>query len=233
MRLAGKIALVTGASRGIGRVVARALAAEGCALLVHARTTANLEPLVKELTALGCRVAPYCADLDESAQVEALCRRIAAEWGSPDIIVNNAAWMSPWQATWHKVPVADFERSFRVNTLAPMIITGHFVPAMVTKGWGRIVNLTTGMKAQPELMPYAASKAALDKWVADAAPGLAGTGVSLSLLDPGWLKTDMGGTNAPGEVDSVLPGALVALFDPEGMHGKLVRAQDYAASGGT
>jgi NAD(P)-dependent dehydrogenase (short-subunit alcohol dehydrogenase family) len=77
-------------------------------------------------------------------------------------------------------------------------------------------------------MAYAASKAALDKFVHDTAPSLRGTGVLMNLLDPGWLRTDMGGPRAPGAVESVLPGALVPVLVDGEVHGVLYRAQDYA-----
>jgi NAD(P)-dependent dehydrogenase (short-subunit alcohol dehydrogenase family) len=73
----------------------------------------------------------------------------------------------------------------------------------------------------------AVSKAAVDKFVMDTAPKLAGTGVMMNLLDPGWLRTDLGGPNAPGAVESVIPGALVPCLLDDGTSGKLYRAQDY------
>jgi NAD(P)-dependent dehydrogenase (short-subunit alcohol dehydrogenase family) len=98
---------------------------------------------------------------------------------------------------------------------------------MIERGFGRVVNITSGIKDQPELMAYAASKAALDKYVYDMAPHLAGTGVTMNLLDPGWLRTDLGGPQAPNAVESVLPGAMVPVLLEDGSCGKWFSAQDY------
>jgi NAD(P)-dependent dehydrogenase (short-subunit alcohol dehydrogenase family) len=103
-----------------------------------------------------------------------------------------------------------------------------FVPQMVQRNYGRVVNLTSGIKDIPQLAPYSVSKAAVDKYTRDLAAELRGTHVLANMLDPGWLSTDMGGPNAQHTVDTVLPGALVpALFDDDGPSGEFFAAQDY------
>ncbi len=98
---------------------------------------------------------------------------------------------------------------------------------MIEKNWGRIVNLTSGIDKTPQLACYGASKHALDKWTDDLAAALAGTNVIASLLDPGWLKTDLGGANADNEPETVLPGALVPVLLPDGSEsGRFFRAQE-------
>ena len=99
---------------------------------------------------------------------------------------------------------------------------------MIERGWGRIVNVTSGIKDQPQQIGYAVSKAAVDKFVYDTAGHLRDKGVLMNLLDPGWLKTDMGGAHAPGEVESVLPGALVPALINDGSAGKWFNAQEWA-----
>jgi NAD(P)-dependent dehydrogenase (short-subunit alcohol dehydrogenase family) len=99
---------------------------------------------------------------------------------------------------------------------------------MVERGWGRIINVTSGIADQPELIAYAISKAAVDKYVKDIAGRLKAKGVLVNLLDPGWLRTDLGGPNAPGAVESVIPGALVPVLINDGTTGELFRAQDWA-----
>ena len=107
-------------------------------------------------------------------------------------------------------------------------ICNRLVPLMLEQKWGRVVNLTSGIANQPELTAYAVSKAAVDKYVRDFAPSLAGTGVMMNLLDPGWLRTDLGGPNAPNDPSSVLPGALVPALLDDGISGRFFCAQDYA-----
>jgi NAD(P)-dependent dehydrogenase (short-subunit alcohol dehydrogenase family) len=147
-----------------------------------------------------------------------------------DIVYNNAAIMTQYCSDWLNVPSEDLRISFEVNVTALMKICHAFIPGMVDRGWGRIINVTSGIADQPELIAYAVSKAAVDKFVLDSVGKLEGTGVLMNLLDPGWLRTDLGGPNAPNSVESVLPGALVPALIEDGTSGKLFRAQDYAGT---
>jgi NAD(P)-dependent dehydrogenase (short-subunit alcohol dehydrogenase family) len=99
---------------------------------------------------------------------------------------------------------------------------------MLARKWGRVINLTSGIMEQLQLTAYAISKAAVDKFVRDFVPLLAGTGVRMNLLDPGWLRTDLGGPRAPNDPSSVIPGALVPALMDNGESGRFFRAQDYA-----
>jgi len=90
------------------------------------------------------------------------------------------------------------------------------------------VQVTSGIRNEPELMAYAASKAALDKFVRDTVVKLKDTGVAMNLLDPGWLRTDLGGPKAPNAVESVMPGALVPALCDDDVQGQWFSAQDYA-----
>jgi NAD(P)-dependent dehydrogenase (short-subunit alcohol dehydrogenase family) len=99
---------------------------------------------------------------------------------------------------------------------------------MVKREWGRVVNLTSGIKETPQLAPYSVSKAAVDKYTKDLASQLKNTNVLVNGLDPGWIKTDLGGQNADHELETVLPGALVpALLKDKSGGGVIYKAQDY------
>ena len=219
----GKWALVTGASRGIGRQVSLGLAEYGCNVVLHSRNTAHTEALAAELVAKGVEVQQVAAELSDAAQVDSLL----ASLPEIDIVYNNAAIMTPYRSTWTDVPAEDFRLSFEVNVTALVRICHGLIPGMVARGWGRVVNVTSGIQDQPELIAYSISKAAVDKFVTDTAGHLKDSGVLINLLDPGWLRTDLGGPHAPNAVESVLPGALVPVLLNDGTTGQFFRAQDY------
>ena len=226
--LRGRWALVTGASRGIGAQIAGGLADLGCNLVVHSRDLAHTAPLVASLAERGVRVAAVAGELSRQLEVDRLLDEALAVSGGLDIVFNNAAVMTPYREPSSTVTAEEYRLSFEVNTITPIRISHGVLPGMRARGFGRIVQVTSGIQDQPELMAYAASKAARDKFVRDLAPSLRGPGVLMNLLDPGWLRTDLGGPKAPNAVESVLPGALVpALLDGE-VHGMLFRAQDHA-----
>ncbi|AUX24002.1 short-chain dehydrogenase [Sorangium cellulosum] len=231
--LRGKWALVTGASRGVGKQIARGLAGLGCNLVLHSRDAAHTRELEAELAGQGVRVSSVSGELSEQAAVDRMLDSAITVSGGIDILYNNAAIMTPFRASYIETPAEDFRLSFEVNVITPIRITYRLLPTMLERRWGRIVQVTSGIQDQPELMAYAASKAALDKFVRDTVPSLRGTGVLMNLLDPGWLRTDLGGPRAPNAVESVLPGALVpALVDGE-VHGVFFRAQDHARPAAT
>jgi NAD(P)-dependent dehydrogenase (short-subunit alcohol dehydrogenase family) len=225
--ISGKWALVTGASRGVGRQVSAALADRGCRLILHSRKREHTAALVAELQAQGLTVHALEAELSDEEQVIALGEEALRLSGGIDILYNNAAIMTPFHEDILVAEAAEYALSFQVNTIAPITLCSLVLPGMIQRGFGRVVNLTSGIKDQPQLMAYAASKAALDKYVYDMAPHLKGTGVTMNLLDPGWLRTDLGGPQAPNAVESVLPGALVPVLLEDGTCGKFFGAQDY------
>ena len=225
--ISGKWVLLTGASRGVGKQVAGALADKGCRLILHSRKREHTAELVAQFEARGLTVHALEAELSDQEQVLALGRDALGISGGIDILYNNAAIQMPWHEDMFTTDEDEYRLSFQVNTIAPITLCNLILPGMIERKFGRIVNLTSGIKDQPQLMAYAASKAALDKYVYDMAPHLAGTGVSMNLLDPGWLRTDLGGPEAPGAVESVLPGALVPVLLEDGTSGKWFNAQDF------
>ena len=131
-----------------------------------------------------------------------------------------------------KTPAEDYHMSFQVNVLAVIQICNFFAQHMKARGYGRIVNVTSGIKDTPHLDAYSITKAALDKYTRDLAVELANTGVLANLVDPGWCRTDLGGPEAWNDVSSVLPGALIpAMLGKQGdeePRAMVFAAQDYS-----
>ena len=225
--ISGKWALVTGASRGVGRQISLGLARAGCNVVLHSRLLESTATLAAELQELGVQTHQVAAELSDAAELTSMLESLLQSGPEIDILYNNAAIMTPYRQDWLNIPDEDYQRSFQVNVIALSRICHAFIPGMKTRKWGRIVNVTSGIQDQPELIAYSISKGAVDKFTTDTSGHLVEHGVLMNTLDPGWLRTDLGGPNAPGDVTSVLPGALIPVLT-ETTHGQLFRAQDYA-----
>ncbi|MBP8083634.1 MAG: SDR family oxidoreductase, partial [Spirochaetes bacterium] len=195
MNIKNKWALITGASRGIGKEIAKAMAAEGCNLILHSRNIEHTKALAEELK--GVKVFQIEGDLSDVSVAEKIADEAEKLSGGLDILYNNAAIMTKYRSEYYTAPADEYEISFKVNTIVPILICNRIIPKMIKRGFGRVINVTSGIKDEPELTPYAISKAALDKYVFDMAKKLEGTGVCMNLMDPGWLRTDLGGDKAP------------------------------------
>lgn len=228
MNVSGKWALITGASRGVGAHIAMALAELGCNLVLHSRNKEHTADRVASLNKQGVSALSIGAELDHQDQVDAMLDEILAQIPQIDIVFNNAAIQASWRQDPWQTTAEDFRKSFEINVISLARICNRLVPPMLARQWGRVVNVTSGIANLPQLTAYAVSKAAVDKYVRDFAPTLAGTGVMMNLLDPGWLRTDLGGPNAPNDPSSVIPGALVPALLDDGISGRFFRAQDYA-----
>ncbi len=220
----GKWALVTGASRGIGRLAALKLAEYGCNIVAQSRCIEHTASLLEELKALGVEAYAVAAELSDPAQVQAMLNEIDANGTQIDIVLNNAAVQIAYRTDYYQTPVEDYSTSFFINTIAPMMICYHYLPKMQEQGFGRIVNTTSGIRLEPEQAGYSASKAALDKVTIDIGSKLEGSDVIISLTDPGWCRTDLGGPNAPNAPESAIPGVVVGAFVNDGKSGRLFSA---------
>lgn len=225
--LKGKWSLITGASRGVGVHVSEGLARLGSNLILHSRDLKHTESIADKLRLLGVRVVTVSGELSDQTHVDNLLESTLAQTGQVDIVYNNAAIMTPFRESYFETPAEDFRTSFEVNVIALARICHRLVPLMIARKWGRVINLTSGIQEQPELSAYSISKAAVDKFVRDFVPKLADTGVQMNLLDPGWLRTELGGPRAPNDPSTVLPGALVPALLDDGVSGRFFRAQDY------
>ena len=226
--LSGKWVLVTGAARGIGRLAALKMADCGCNLILHSRDVSHTASLEEELKAKGVLCYSVAADLNDIPSVLKMLEKIDTLGVDVDIVLNNAGLQIAYRTEYYKTPADDYEVSFNVNTIAPAMICYHFLPKMTERGFGRIVNTTSGIDKEPEQAGYSAAKAALDKITKDMASKLGGTGVAMNLTDPGWCRTDLGGPNAPNAPESAIPGVIVGAFVDDSINGRIFHAQDYA-----
>ena len=226
--LSGKWVLLTGATRGLGYLSAIELAKRGCNLILHSRSLEKSEKVAEEVRSLGVKAYAVAAELSDPASVEQMLKDIDALGVLVDVVLNNAGLQVAYRTDYYETPVSDFTISFQVCTIAPAQIVYHFMPGMVERGFGRIVNTTSGIALEPEQAGYSAAKAALDKITIDLGSKVDGSDVMINLVDPGWCRTDLGGPNAPNSPESALPGVLVGAFLDDKKSGRILRAQDYA-----
>lgn len=223
----GRWALITGASRGIGYLAAIFMAKQGCNLVLHGRTEEHLAKVFSEVKALGVDAYMVTAELSNLSSVKSMLDFIDKQQTVVDIVLNNAGLQIAYRNEFLDTPVSDYEISFNVNTIAPMMITYHFLPKMAERGFGRIVNTTSGIRREPQQAGYSASKSALDKVTMDLASVYDGTDVIISLTDPGWCRTDLGGPNAPNSPESAIPGVIVGAFVDDKKSGRCFAAPNF------
>jgi len=223
----GKWALITGASRGVGYQIAIFMAKRGCNLVLHSRSLAHTEKVLAEVTKLGVQAYAVQAELSDMNAVNRMLDEIEEKELHIDILFNNAGVQVAYRQEYFRTPVEDFTQSFLINTIAPAMICYRLIPEMIAKGFGRVINTTSGIQNEPEQAGYSASKAALDKFTKDLGSKLEGTNVMINLADPGWLRTDLGGPHAPGAVESCIPGMAVGAFVDDKKSGRLFHAQEF------
>lgn len=223
-----KWALITGAARGIGYLTARFMAKQGCNLILHSRDVEHTAKVLDEVRAAGVSAHSVAADLNDPEAVKRMLEEIDRFAVDVDIVLNNAGLQIAYRTDYCQTPVSDFEISFRVNTIAPAMICYHFLPKMIKKGTGRIVNTTSGIALDVCQAGYSASKAALDKITIDLGSKVQGTDVMINLTDPGWCRTDLGGTQAPNAPESAIPGIAVGVFVDDRKSGRYLGAQNFS-----
>ena len=192
----GRTALITGAGRGIGRAIALGLGGAGARVVLLARTAGQLEETRALLLDQGVpaqRIRVLAADLaDEEQRGHAAAAALTA--GRVDILVNNAATVEPLGPT-IGIVAADLRLAFEVNVVAPAALTAAVLPGMLDAGWGRVVNVSSGIAAYPAGMvrgnAYATTKAALEAHTVNLAAELSGTGVTVNAYRPGGVDTAM------------------------------------------
>lgn len=188
----GKVALITGASAGIGKATAMALAAEGTKLVLCARTTERLEASREELTSAGAQaVHLFAVDVQKREDVERAIASLPEEFAKVQILVNNAGLARGLEKLWQDDP-QNWEEMIDTNTKGLLYVTRYVVPGMVERGVGHVVNLgsTAGWLTYAGGSVYCATKAGERSISEGLRIDLMGTGVRVTSVDPGMVKTD-------------------------------------------
>ena len=215
----GHVAIVTGASKGLGRAVARELARAGISLVIDARGADALAEAERELSALVPVVA-IAGDVADAPHVHALVDAAERTFGRIDLVVNNASTIgrSPLPALDQLSPTT-FDRIFTTNVYAPLHLIQHALPLMKRGGGGTIVNISSdaGVEAYPGWGGYGSAKAALEQMSRILAIELQGSGIGVIVADPGDMNTELHQLAVP-DAD------LAALADPSDVAPALLRA---------
>ncbi len=224
--IAGKNALVCGASRGLGRACAEALAAEGCNVALCARGSQDMEQAVADIAgAYGVKTIAAPADLSDSKQATAAAEKALAALGRVDILINNNG--GPPPGKWADLSEDVWRKTVDLTLLSAQAMTRATLPGMIQQGWGRIINLTSICVKQPldGLMLSNAIRSAVIGWAKSLADEAAPHGVTVNNICPGWFLTkrvddllENKAADAGATKDQVMAGVLSGI--PTGRMGK-------------
>ncbi len=207
-QLAGKVAIVTGASRGIGRAISVALAQENATIVLAARSIQQLQKTAEQVTEAGGEARIVRVELTEEQSIQNLIQVTGEKLGRLDILVNNAG--VTHSAPLEKTSTEDWQRCITINTTAPFVLCREALPLLKKSQAAHIINIASvvGIKGYPLQSAYTASKHALRGMTMSLAEELRGSDIRVHLLCPGGVDTDM--------VDSVRPDiAKDELIKPE------------------
>lgn len=191
--LAGRRALVTGSSSGIGAESARMLAAAGASIVLHGRDEARLAAVARELRDGGARVETAAGALDDPDSAHEVAAHALA-LGPIDVLVNNAggAAAGGGRAEWFEAKPADWLEAYRANTMSAVVVTQLVAPSMIERGWGRIIQIASAIVDNPiSIVPdYKAAKSAVVSFTTSLAVALRGTGVTANAISPGFIASE-------------------------------------------
>jgi 3-oxoacyl-[acyl-carrier protein] reductase len=191
MSLAGRVALVTGASQGIGRACALKLAAAGATVAVAARNQAKLNELVTEITSAGGKAAAFALDVSDEEQIKATVKTAVAQFGKIDILVNNAGITRDQLVM--RMKRADWDAVLQTNLTSAYLCIQQTIGSMLKQRWGRIINITSvfGQMGQAGQANYAASKAGLIGLTMAIAREVGSRNITCNAVAPGFIETAM------------------------------------------
>src|ERR1700739_4532812 len=191
MTLSGRVALVTGASQGIGRACALKLAEAGAVVAVAARNQGKLDELVEQITAAGGKEEAFVLDVGEEEQIKSVFKTAIAQFGKIDILVNNAGITRDQLVM--RMKRADWDAVLNTNLTSAYLCTQQAIGSMLKQRWGRIINVTSvfGQMGQAGQANYAASKAGLIGLTMAVARELGSRNITCNAVAPGFIETAM------------------------------------------
>jgi 3-oxoacyl-[acyl-carrier protein] reductase len=194
MQLAHRVAIITGAGRGIGRAIALAYAQEGAKLALAARTRSELEETAQQAETLGAEALVLPTDLSDQGQVDAMVRRTVNQYATVDILVNNAGIHGP-VGPLQENDVSSWMRTFQVNVFGVFLSCRAVLPVMLQQNRGKIINMTGGgvglVAGMAYRTAYHASKAAIIRLTEDLPLELVGSNIQVNVMGPGSHRTRM------------------------------------------
>jgi NAD(P)-dependent dehydrogenase (short-subunit alcohol dehydrogenase family) len=196
--LQGKVALVTGASQGLGRALALACAKEGANLVISSRSADSLEPVAEEARVSGVEVFAIPADVSRSKDVQKLVDATAERFGKIDVLVNNAGLLGP-RVRIEEYPEDEWRRVLDANITGPFLVSKAAIPHM--REGSSVINVTSGVsiEGRAEWGAYSVSKFGLEGLTQILAAELKGRGIRANSVDPGGMRTDMRAAAYPDE----------------------------------
>ncbi|MGH7598392.1 MAG: SDR family oxidoreductase [bacterium] len=223
-----KIALITGANRGIGFEVARQLAEKSFHVFLTARHREAGEKAAAALQKDGTKVSFVALDAGDPESIKGAAQEVAATIDHLDVLVNNAAILEDEHFSALEIDAGLMQRTLTVNTIGPMLVAQAFFPLLTKSDFGRIINVSSGAGALSEMgtysPAYSISKAALNAVTVQLANAFKHQGIAVNSVCPGWVRTDMGGRHAPRSVaqgaDTIV---WLATEAPKSLTGKFLR----------
>ncbi len=236
-QVGGKVVLVTGASRGLGRALVETFAERGAHVAFCARTAEPLMELEAELLRRGVRAMAAPCDVGREADVLRLVRRTVRRFGRIDALINNASVLGP-RVPMAEFPTASWKQVLSANLTGTFLMSREVVHVMLRQGGGSIVNVSSslGIKVKPAWGAYVVSKWGLEGFSRMLAEELRGTGVRVNVVDPGAMRTAMRAAACPNEDPMTLPTPkeIVQVFeylasdDARDVTGQRFIARDFA-----